>query len=926
MKTQYLSAILVFLSSGLAWSQDVYYRVPLTSLTLTEGKLPAEAAPTRSSHWEMRESLQPYAVLDGAGEVFVGGEPLRPWNPPGQAYQNSFLVVSAPKGAVPTGRLFLPKGDFSGMVALKFKLEPGSDKPESRQEFFSAKEQCYAELRQRDIPGTAWFRHQEGEAAKARGDKPASTPNRPPFNPRRPHAWDESYDSSYELFSGGRALSENLQLERVLVSRGANAKLVPITNLTGITVREMDWKSLLKPEKPALDALAARIPFDQHALFFSSFESMSRWIEEADRDGTPVLQMFEPRAEDANSRGRYQKQLCLELNELSRLLGPKLISSVAFTGSDPYLRTGSDVGVLYESSSPGTLLALLQARQAASQAANPAVKPVKGEYAGVTYSGILSEDRSVSAYVAALSDVVVVSNSRLQLERLIDVAKGKLAALASQDEYIYFRQKYPKGDSAETGFLVLSDATIRRWCGPQWRIANARRTVAAAALAELQAAHLDQMASGKAQTGCVATNLDELGDVFLTTNGVFSPRYGTLGFLTPILEMPIAQVTQAECDAYNRWREGYQQNWSQVFDPIAIRFSMSARRLSAEVSVVPLIAGSEYRQFITVSRGASIAPGAGDPHPEALLHLAVALNSQSEPIKESGNFLGGINPSFKANPLGWLGQCVALYADQDPFWNELAKAASSSDFLETNYWRLPIALYCEVKNPLGLAAFLTSARAFIEQTAPQMLVWENLDYNGQAYVKIKGSDQMQHESSLTNLCIYYAVTPRSLVLTVSEPVLKRALDRQHAQLADKQTPQSNWLGSNVCFKVDQSFVPILESLFRDQFRPAQQRLAWNNLPILNEWRRRYPQQDPVKLHQQFWDTTLLCPGGGHYVWNEEWQTMESTVYGHPGQPKSGPDKLQPLGNVLSANLGLTFENQGLSAKAVLERNQSESSR
>ena len=926
MKTQYLSALLVLLSSALAWSQEVYYRVPLTSLTFTEGKLPDEAVPTRGISWEMHESVQPHAVLDGAGEAFVGGEPIRPWNPSEGLYQNSFLVVVAPKGTAPTGRLFLPKRDFSGMVALKFKLEPGSDKPESRQDFFRAKEQYYAQLRDRDIPGTAWFRHQEGEAAKAHGDKPASLPNQQRFNPRRPHAWDESYDSSYELFSGGRALSENLQLERVLVSAGTNATLVPITNLSGITVREMDWKSLLKPEKPALDPLATHIPFDQHALFFSCFESMSRWFEEADRDGTPVLQMFEPRAEDANSRGRYQKQLCLELNELSRLLGPRLITSAAFTGSDPYLRTGSDVGVLYESSSPGTLLALLQARQAAAQAANPAVKPVKGQYAGVTYTGILREDRSVSAYVAALSDVVLVSNSRLQLERLIDVAKGKIPTLAAQDEYVYFRQKYPKGDAGETGFLVLSDATIRRWCGPQWRIANARRTVAAAALAELQAAHLDQLASGKVQTGCVATNLTEVGDVFLTTNGVFSARYGTLGFLTPILEMPIAQVTQAESDAYNRWRNGYQQNWSGVFDPIAIRFSMTDRRLTADVSVMPLITGSDYRQFIAVSRGASIAPGSGDPHPEALLHLAVALNSQSEPIKESGNFLGGINPAFKANPLGWLGQCLALYADQDPFWNELAKASNTSDFLQTNYWRLPLALYCEVKNPLGLTAFLTSARAFIEQTAPQMTVWENLDHNGQAYVKIKGSDQMQRASSVTNLAIYYAATPNSLLLTISEPVLKRALDRQRAQLADNQTPKSDWLGSNVCFKVDQSFVPILESLFRDQFRPAQQRLAWNNLPILNEWHRRYPQQDPVKLHEQFWDTTLLCPGGGRYVWNDQWQTMESTVYGHPGDPKRGPEKIQPLGNVQSANLGLTFENQGLSAKAVLERNPANSSR
>src|SRR5207302_3185160 len=177
----------------------------------------------------------------------------------------------------------------------------------------------------------------------------------------------------------------------------------------------------------------------------------------------------------------------------------------------------------------------------------------------------------------------------------ISVAKAKTPALASQDEYLYFRQKYAKTDPGETGFLVLSDATIRRWCGPQWRIANARRTRAAAALAELQAAHLDELASGQAKPGCVATNLPEIGDVFLTTTGVFSPTYGTLDFLTPISEMPLTQVTQAEADAYNRWRDGYQQNWSQVFDPIALRFSMKPERLSAELSVIPLIAGTEYR-------------------------------------------------------------------------------------------------------------------------------------------------------------------------------------------------------------------------------------------------------------------------------------------------------------------------------------------
>jgi hypothetical protein len=901
-----------------SFAQDAYYHVPIVSLNISGGKLPTDFQWNRFG-WEMLETLQPFAVLDGPGEAFINGEPLQQWGAR-ESYQNMLLVLSAPKGSAITGRLFLPNADLNGMVALKFKIDAVSEKPDSKDEFLKAKENYYRRLRERGIPGGAWFRHQETEAATARGAK-AGNPT-PRFNPRHRGPWEDSFDSTYELFSGGRALSENLQLDRVMATTSNNQSLIPLTNLTGITVREMDWKSLLHDNKPPLDPLAAFIPFDQHALFFSTFEAMNRWIVEADRDGTPVLQMYEPRAEDADSRGRYQRQLCLELNELSRLLGPKLISSIAFTGSDPYLRTGTDVAVLYETTSPAALKTLLQARHAAAQHANPAVKSVKGEIDGIPYTGVVSDDRAVSAYVAAWQNVVLVSNSRAQLDRLILVAKQLTPSLVSQDEYFYFRQKYSKTEPEETGFLVLSDATIRRWCGPQWRIANSRRTRAAAALAELQAAHLDQLASGKVQPGCIATNLPEIGDVFLTTNGVVSATYGTLDFLTPIIELPLSQVTQAEADAYNRWKQGYQQNWSQFFDPIALRFSLSQQRLSAEVSVMPLIAGSEYRHFIDISSGAQITPRAGDPHPESMLHLALAINPQSEPIKGAGNFLGGFNPSLKANPLGWMGQCLAIYADNDPFWDELVRANKTSDFLEKNYPRLPVALYCEVKNPLGLAAFLTTVRAFAEQSAPRMTVWENAEYNGQAYVKVSSPQHPQDEGGVTNLSVFYAVTPNSLVLTLSEPVLKRALDRQHDQLEAKQASFTNtvpWLGTNLCVRINQSFVPALEALFREEFRPAQQRLAWNNLPILNEWKRRYPNQDPVKLHEQFWQTKLVCPGGGQYVWNEQWQTMESTVYGHPAQPRKGPANILPVANITGANLGISFENQGLSAKVVLER-------
>lgn len=902
-------------------AEDVYLDVPITSLTFTEGALPTTNAPM-TYQWERFEVFQPYAVLDREAEVYYKGDSARPWMPPTESYRAASLAIRTQKDSEIAGELFVPKPDLSGMMVLKFKTDAAAIKQTSKTNFYQAKEAHFRNLRERNIPGAAWFRYQETEAAKARGGKASGLPTGP-GRFARGRMPEESIDAAYEHFSGGRAVSENLQLDRLFPPAGSNAVTVDISTLQGITTREMDWKPLIKDCAPKKDFLADYIPHDQHALFFPSFAALTRWIDEADSDGTPVLQIFEPRAEDQNSRSRYQKQLCLELNDLSRLLGPAVIASAAVTGSDPFLRTGTDLGVLYETRTPEVLKTFIQAKYTAAQQSNPAVKAVTGELKGVGYSGVISPERAVSSYLAALEKVVIVCNSTNQLAGLINVAKGKHPALAAQDEYVFFRSRYPAGADQETAFLVLSDATIRRWCSPRWRIGNARRTTVAAVLADLQAAHFTELVAGTVKPGPLEAP-SEAGEVLLTPTGVVSSTYGTLDFLTPISELPLTKVTQAEADAYKRWCQGYQQNWSQFFDPIAIRFSMGPRELSAELTVMPLIAGSEYRHVIDVSSGAKIPPDAGDRHPEALLHLAFALNAESQPIKESGNFLGNFVPSLKANPLGWLGQSVAIYADKDPFWVALGKAEKGEDFLERNYAQLPLALHCDVKNPLGLATFLTALRGFVEQTAPKMTTWENLEYKNQAYVKVTSREEGT-EGGPTNLCVYYTLTPKSLTVTLSESVLKRALDRQNAHQEPKADTKSTatsshpWLGTNLCLQVSADFLPAIESMSQEAYRSSQQMLCWNNLPILNEWKRLFPDQDPVKLHERFWQTRLLCPGGGSYVWNAQWHTMESTVYGHPGEPKPGPNGIPLLAKFSGANLGLSFENQGLSAKVVLDR-------
>jgi hypothetical protein len=273
--------------------------------------------------------------------------------------------------------------------------------------------------------------------------------------------------------------------------------------------------------------------------------------------------------------------------------------------------------------------------------------------------------------------------------------------------------------------------------------------------------------------------------------------------------------------------------------------------------------------------------------------------------------------------------------DADPVWDDLLAARlkptyASHDYdrlVNENFYRLPIVLRAEVADPVKLALFLTSARAFIDQTLPGYLVWEVRTHAEQPYVCIGQSPEGGIPSQLfPKRAIYYAAMPSALVISITEGALMRAIDRERARAntrPDAPEPEGArpWLGESACMQAERAALEAIFAVFaREQATLARDR-SWDNLPILNEWKRRYPDADPVKAHEQLWHTTLLCPGGGAYVWNEKWRTMESTVYGHPAQPKAGPAWPKALDRLRAGNFGLTFEPNGLRARAVLEMEQ-----
>src|SRR5690606_30441889 len=130
----------------------------------------------------------------------------------------------------------------------------------------------------------------------------------------------------------------------------------------------------------------------------------------------------------------------------------------------------------------------------------------------------------------------------------------------------------------------------------------------------------------------------------------------------------------AEKEAYDQWRRTYQSNWRWAFDPIALRLTVQPGKLAADLSVMPLIFGTDYREFIELTQGVELKPDAGDPH-GALLQAVMAIGPKSQLREQGSSLLSMLVPGAGVKPLSWLGESISIYMDNDPIWEKLAQLA-----------------------------------------------------------------------------------------------------------------------------------------------------------------------------------------------------------------------------------------------------------
>jgi hypothetical protein len=501
-------------------------------------------------------------------------------------------------------------------------------------------------------------------------------------------AWDrpaaepgEVESALYNALTGSLAIQEALQQETLKGGNKPGDLTLHVSDLSSPDLQSPDYAKLLE-EKAAkkiqshVHAVSKLIPRDQYFLHFHSMRSATELMDLMDQWGTSLLRLVSIRAQDNRLQAKFDEQLCLRRGPLTRLFADGVVAEMALTGCDPFFLEGTDVTIIFrlkqaEVFRKAAALWLEETRQEHADLVER-----EFNYRGHKVAARYTPDRVVSSFVVEHGPYVIYSNSHRAVRSLVDTATGKTPALHDALDYRYVTTLLPPSDVANTGYLFASEAFLKRFIGPEAKIAEKRRLQCFNNLVMLNNASLFY----RLEHGHGPSSLSDLVEGrFVDPAKVVCPHGGAyaldakhdtctcslhnrLKYLTPNAELTVLKVSPAERDEYNRYKQRYREFWQGAFDPLAMRITV-APRVRLELCVLPFANGSLYRDLRSWV----------DDKPQILTTHGIARSAVASLLavrgrKAIGEFLRaipGVPEALGADPtltdLRWLGDRLALH-------------------------------------------------------------------------------------------------------------------------------------------------------------------------------------------------------------------------------------------------------------------------
>jgi hypothetical protein len=456
-----------------------------------------------------------------------------------------------------------------------------------------------------------FWRYQEAYLRHRLEGTPFEEPAPPRWRPARP----EGVLGSLELVTGLSAIEESLQLSVLRDADAGDAQPgpmnVPLSELRPPTIESHDFAELSRGLPPGPRPASSRFaPEDAVYVHFASLPRALRFTRRLDL-AQKALSRLSALLYTEDSTQSFVRRLGLELDPRLEPFYDLAVGAMALVVDDPYLAEGADITLLLEARSAPLLDARIAQMDAAVLAAQPGLQRRVLEADGHRIEVLHSADGRVRSYRASVGPWRLFSSGRQALGRVLDAWDGRLSRLQDAADFAYVRSVLPGGD----GFVYISDACVRKFVSPGFKIAEMRRVRCLARLRTLDhAADLSDLEQSPRRSDQALLEAGYLAraprcpqdGAYGYDEGAGRFRcsvHGTSVDLARLSELPVETAREDEAEGYRDFVTNYSSYWPRYFDPIGIEIHVGDQMLRFATCILPLIESSTYQWLVSLSGG-----------------------------------------------------------------------------------------------------------------------------------------------------------------------------------------------------------------------------------------------------------------------------------------------------------------------------------
>ncbi|MEM6471420.1 MAG: hypothetical protein AAF802_17795, partial [Planctomycetota bacterium] len=372
--------------------------------------------------------------------------------------------------------------------------------------------------------------------------------------------------SMFSVLGGRAAIEETLQLQNINVIESDEDATVDVASLKGVEVKSHPFDEMLGDAPGGTLDIAKNVPADRFFVYVGKPAAIPALLD----SGAPFIASMGTAITGNclryNLESKYLSRLGMSRDWLDQVLSSGMIKELAVFAPDLFFIDGTDVTVVARLKQPQLVSGLFGALGVQGLDSGEVIK--------------LPSTKDAPAYCALRKDLLFMSTNRGELDLALDLQESNGAeSLGTSTEFRYMLTKMEISDATRF-YAYLSDPFIRRLTSPAVKIGQRRRMIEKAKMETIAGKSLLAKLNGKSESQIDSFLSSKPSDQrTLSTDGlsmsnvgiVRSEKYGSLGRMRSLRDVPIEKVTPAEAEAYRIYNQNYSRYWRRFFDPIAVR-------------------------------------------------------------------------------------------------------------------------------------------------------------------------------------------------------------------------------------------------------------------------------------------------------------------------------------------------------------------